>query len=174
MISTLPSESDRAEPPEGDAHRVPKVKALDALSEYYRRIRRGIYLSAELPVYYPGEPMFAPDLLAVLEVEVHERNCWVVSHEGRGLDLCLEIHVAGSAKKDFEATSSTTRGWGSANTSPSMFRESACSVGICPRPNRSATTRSFHKRSVGHHVCSSSTSPSSPGDFDSTTARLLF
>jgi Uma2 family endonuclease len=102
VVASLPTDMPRAEPPEGDAHRVPKTRALESLAEYYRRIRRRIYLSAELPVYYPGEAMFAPDLIAVLDVEAHERPSWIVSHEGRGLDLALEIHVAGDARKDFE------------------------------------------------------------------------
>jgi Uma2 family endonuclease len=102
VVASLPSDIPRAEPPEGDPHRIPKTSALDALSEYFERIRRRVYLSAELPVYYPGEPMFAPDLLAVLDVEIHPRPSWVVSHEGRGLDFVLEIHVAGKATKDFE------------------------------------------------------------------------
>lgn len=46
--------------------------------------------------------LFAPDLIAVLDVEDRERLSWVVSHEGRGLDLALEIHVAGSRRKDVE------------------------------------------------------------------------
>ncbi len=102
VLSSLPSEVPRAEPPEGDAHRVPKTRALEALDAYFRRIGRRVYLSAELPIYYPGEPMFAPDLIAVVDVEPHERRAWVVSHEERGLDFVLEIHVAGDERKDFE------------------------------------------------------------------------
>lgn len=102
VLASLPSEVPRSLPPEGDAHRVPKTRALEALDEYFRRIGRHIYLSSELPVYYPDEPMFAPDLLAVLDVDTHERASWVVSHEKRGLDFVLEIHVSGDAKKDAE------------------------------------------------------------------------
>jgi Uma2 family endonuclease len=102
VIDSLPSEFPRAMPPEGDLHRVPKSRALEALGEYYRRLRRSVYLSAELPVYYPGEPLFAPDLLAVLDVGTHERPSWVTQHEGKGLDFVLEINVAGNRKKDFE------------------------------------------------------------------------
>lgn len=102
LIASLPSDIPRAEPPEGDPHRIPKTRALEALDEYYRRIRRRVYLSAELPLYYPNESMYAPDLIAVLDVEPHERPCWVVSHEGCGLHFALEIHVAGNARKDFE------------------------------------------------------------------------
>ncbi|MBI4700352.1 MAG: Uma2 family endonuclease [Deltaproteobacteria bacterium] len=88
--------------PEGDAHRLAKSRALGALDAFYRRIGRKVYLSSELSVYYPGEPRFAPDVLAVLDVEPHERSTWVVSHEGKGLDLVLEIHVSGEFAKDFE------------------------------------------------------------------------
>lgn len=102
IVASLPSEVERAQPPEGDPHRLPKSRSLEALGEYYRRLRRRIYLSSELPVYYPDTPMFAPDLIAVRDVEDHERRSWVVSHEGRGLDFALEIHVSGSARKDFE------------------------------------------------------------------------
>lgn len=44
-----------------------------------------IYLAAALPIYYPAEPLFAPDLLAVLDVEDAERDKQVVSAEGQGL-----------------------------------------------------------------------------------------
>jgi Uma2 family endonuclease len=103
VVASLPSEIPRALPPEGDAHRVPRKRALEALDEYYRRRGRSVYLSSELPVYYPDEPMFAPDLIAVLDVEPHEREKWVVSAEGRGLDFVLEVHVSGDRFKDLEA-----------------------------------------------------------------------
>jgi Putative restriction endonuclease len=61
-----------------------------------------VYLGAELPVYYPGERRFAPDLLAVRDVERHERDKWVVSAEGKGLDWVMEVHVGGDRKKDAE------------------------------------------------------------------------
>lgn len=99
-VDALPSEFPRTQPPEGDAHRVPKERALEALREWFRKKRRGIYLSAELPVYYPGEAMFAPDVIAVLDVDPHPRQKWVVASEQRGLDFALEIHVLGDGKKD--------------------------------------------------------------------------
>jgi hypothetical protein len=52
-------------------------------------------------VYYPGEPRFAPDLFAVLDVELHERERWPVSEEGKGLDFVIEVHHTGSRDKDF-------------------------------------------------------------------------
>jgi Uma2 family endonuclease len=88
--------------PEGDQHRKAKSRAVDALDSFFKRIDRRVYVSSELAVYYPGQPRFAPDVLAVLDVEPHERDKWVVAHEGRGLDLVLEIHVSGDVKKDYE------------------------------------------------------------------------
>jgi len=102
VVDSLPSESLGALPPEGDAHRRRKNEAVEALSEYYRSRKRSIYLSSELPVYYPAEAMFAPDLLAVLDVPDHDRMSWVVSREGKGLDFAFELHVGGDWRKDAE------------------------------------------------------------------------
>jgi Uma2 family endonuclease len=100
----LPGEVTDAEmsPPEGDRHFRPKVRALDALQNFFRRQKRRIYVAAELPVYYPAARRFAPDLLAVLDVEDKERDKWLVSAERRGLDWVLEVHVGGDRKKDAE------------------------------------------------------------------------
>ena len=102
VAAALPSELPRLSPPEGDEHRIPKERALEALREHFRRLRRRVYLSSELPVYYPAERVIAPDVIAVLDVEPHPRDRWLVSAEGKGLDLAIEIHVAGDAKKDRE------------------------------------------------------------------------
>jgi Uma2 family endonuclease len=88
--------------PEGDLHAKAKARALDALRGYFTRQRRRTYLAQELPTYYPGEPRFAPDLLAVLDVEDVDRAKWAVSAEGKGLDWVLEVHVGGDRKKDAE------------------------------------------------------------------------
>lgn len=102
VVASLPGEVTEAEmsPPEGDRHFQAKVKALDTLRSYFERQRRRVYLAAELPVYYPGTRRFAPDLLAVLDVDTHVRDKWVVSAEGKGLDFVLEVHVGGDRKKD--------------------------------------------------------------------------
>jgi len=102
VVDALPSEFPRLHPPEGDRHRIPKERALESLREYFRRLRRRVYLSSELPVYYPGERIFGPDVLAVLDVEPHPRERWVVADEGRGLDFVLEVHVSGDRAKDLE------------------------------------------------------------------------
>ena len=88
--------------PEGDLHSQAKMETLDVLRGFFSRGRRQVYLGTELPVYYPGERRFAPDLVVVLDVETHERGKWMVSHEGKGLDWVLEVHVGGDRKKDAE------------------------------------------------------------------------
>ena len=88
-------------PPEGDRHYEAKNDARATLREWYRRRGKSVYV-AELTTYYPGEARFAPDVLAVREVSVHERMKWVVSAEGKGLDWVLEVHVGGDRKKDAE------------------------------------------------------------------------
>jgi Uma2 family endonuclease len=102
VVSSLPNEVTDAEmsPPEGDQHFNAKLDTLDALRGFFRRTRRRIYLAGELPVYYPSERRFAPDVLAVLDVEDRERGKWVVSAEGKGLDFVLEVHFGGDRKKD--------------------------------------------------------------------------
>jgi len=104
VVESLPGEVtwDEMAMPEGDLHFQAKVRTLDVLEGYFRHQKRRVYLGAELPTYYPGERRFAPDLLVVLDVETHERNKWVVSQEGKGLDWVLEVHVGGDRKKDAE------------------------------------------------------------------------
>ena len=102
VLDSLPTEFpvDEAAPPEGDEHRLAKEMATDALTTFFERIGRRIYVSAELPVYYPGERMFAPDVLAVADVDTQQRKHWAVSHEGKGLDFILEVIVSGRRRKD--------------------------------------------------------------------------
>jgi len=104
VATALPGEVTDAEMamPEGERHFKAKTRVLDALHGYFTSRRRHIYLSAEMPTYYPAEPRFAPDLFAVLDVDDTERDKWVVSAEGKGLDWVLEVHVGGDRKKDAE------------------------------------------------------------------------
>lgn len=89
---------------EGRPHSTSKITALQVLRDFYDRIGRKIYLASELPVVYPSERVFAPDLMVVLDVEDtwqdDERMAWVVASEGRGLDLVMEILHAGNPAKD--------------------------------------------------------------------------
>lgn len=104
VVESLPSEFPVSEalPPEGDAHFNAKVGARDVLGSYFARTGRRVYLASELPVYYPGEPLFAPDVMAVLDVELRERQNWTVRDEGKGLDFALEVIVSGNRRKDLE------------------------------------------------------------------------
>ena len=99
VMDQLPSELELG-PHEGDPHRIPKQRGIEALDAFFQRLGRKVYLSSELPVYYPGERMFAPDLIAVCDVEPGERMRWVVAHEGKGPDFALEVTLVGSRTKD--------------------------------------------------------------------------
>jgi Uma2 family endonuclease len=100
VVAMLPARIPVDLAPEGDPHRKAKKSAIDALDGFFRRAGRRIYLSSEIGVYYPDEKRFSPDLLAVLDVEPHDRMTWVVAQEGKGLDFVLEVHVAGDWAKD--------------------------------------------------------------------------
>nr|WP_279636136.1 Uma2 family endonuclease [Corallococcus terminator] len=104
VVDALPGEVtyDEMAMPEGDRHSQPKMSTVDVLRGYFERRGRKVYVGTELPVYYPAERRFAPDLLVVLEAEAHWRDKWVVSHEGHGLDWVMEVHVGGDRKKDAE------------------------------------------------------------------------
>ncbi|WNG53842.1 Uma2 family endonuclease [Archangium gephyra] len=104
VVEELPGEVtwDEMAMPEGDLHSQAKMGALQALKGYFSRQQRRVYVGSELPVYYPAERRFAPDLVVVLDAEAHPRSKWVVSHEGKGLDWVLEVHVGGDRKKDAE------------------------------------------------------------------------
>lgn len=104
VVSSLPSEfSVEAMPPEGDLHHDATDSIRDTLRGYFRRTRAGIYIGSNLAVYYPGERVFAPDIMAVTGVDPHPRQTWVVSDEGKGLDVAFEIHFLGNAHKDLRA-----------------------------------------------------------------------
>jgi Uma2 family endonuclease len=102
LVAMLPSDFtlDAAPPPEGDPHSKAAAGARFTLDGFFRRIGRKMYISSNLAVYYPGERPFAPDVLAVRDVEPHDRDKWVVAAEGKGLDLAIEVHVSGDRTKD--------------------------------------------------------------------------
>ncbi len=102
VIAALQREAELM--PEGRPHSYWCINAYSVLGDFFQRIGRRIYLPAELPVLYPDEPAFAPDLIAVLDVEdpgpADTRMGWVVAEEGRGPDLAMEILHAGDRQKD--------------------------------------------------------------------------
>jgi len=85
---------------EGDLHLDAKITVRDTLRTYFSKSGRRIYVAAELAVFYPGHPVFSPDILAVRDVDPHPRNSWIVSAEGKGLDLVLEVISEGDRRKD--------------------------------------------------------------------------
>ncbi len=105
VVDTLPSEfpPNEATPPEGDRHLDAFTEPRDALRRWYRGRGRDIYVAGNLPIYYPGERMFSPDLIAVDGAEQRPRDSWIVDNEGgKGLDVAIEIVVRGDRKKDLE------------------------------------------------------------------------
>lgn len=104
IIDSLPSEfpANDAQPPEGDHHTEAVYGARTALRRFFNRGGRSIYVGTNLPVYCPARAMFSPDVMAVLDVPTHPRSSWVVSKEGKGLDLALEVLVLGRRRKDLE------------------------------------------------------------------------
>lgn len=104
IVDSLPSEFplDEAAPPEGDPHWHPVTRARTTLDRWFRRAGRRVYVSGNLAVYYPGERVFSPDVIAVADVETHERDRWVVSDEGKGIDVALEVIVRGKRRKDLQ------------------------------------------------------------------------
>jgi Uma2 family endonuclease len=104
VVDSLPSEfpPSEAHPPEGDHHTEAVYGARTALRRFFEKTGRSIYVGTNLPVYYPGRSMFSPDVMAVLDVPTHARSSWIVSKEGRGLDLALEVLVRGERRKDLQ------------------------------------------------------------------------
>jgi Uma2 family endonuclease len=105
VVESLPSEIEITEtspPPEGDEHFDAKRSARDALKTFFSKSGKRVYIGCELPVYYPGEAMFSPDVMAVVDAPLHKRDSWMVSAEGRGLDFVLEVLWSGRRRKDLD------------------------------------------------------------------------
>src|ERR1041384_3501133 len=69
---------------EGMPHKKAKGRAMDMLGLHFRSTGRVIFLAEDLPVLYPGQEIFSPDILAVTDVpqlEDDERMGWVVADE---------------------------------------------------------------------------------------------
>ena len=86
--------------PEGMFHDEGCQVARDLVLTRCEQQGRAALVAVDLPVHYPGEEFFSPDVLVVLDVDPHLRQKWVVSQEGKGLDWVLEVHVAGDKTKD--------------------------------------------------------------------------
>lgn len=87
--------------PESDDHYDAKESTRRTLRDFFNGGDRGMYVGAERAVFYPAEPGFTPDLIVVADVATHKRDCWMVSAEGRGLDVIIEFHYKGKWRKDY-------------------------------------------------------------------------
>jgi hypothetical protein len=102
VVALLPANPDvDFGPPEGDDHYDAADGPRKTLRRFFDRLGRRAYVGTNMSVYYPNEPVFAPDVFVVLDVEPKRRSAWVVDDEGKGLDLVLEVHVRGDWRKDF-------------------------------------------------------------------------
>lgn len=88
-------------PPERDLHRAAKAGPRKALTRFFQLAGRDACVAGDMNVYYPDERRFAPDLFVVLDVDPRPRSRWVVSQEGRGLDVVIQVHCGGSRDRDF-------------------------------------------------------------------------
>lgn len=104
LLEVLDALSDpRAAMSEGRPHKKAKTRTLDLLGLHFGAMGRVVYLAEEMAVVYPGEDVFTPDVLAVVDVaepDDDQRLAWVVADEGRGLDLVMEVLHRGDRKKD--------------------------------------------------------------------------
>jgi Uma2 family endonuclease len=85
---------------ESDDHYDAKDEAHKVLKKFFAG-RGQVYVGAERKVLYPGRKGFTPDIIVVCGVSPHKRDCWMVSQEGRGVDVIIEIFWKGDWRKDF-------------------------------------------------------------------------
>ena len=71
-----------------------------AFRVYFRDRKRPCFVAFDLPVYYPNQNSFCPDLLVVFDVEDHERSSWNIALEKRDLDFAFEVVSPSSVKRD--------------------------------------------------------------------------
>jgi Uma2 family endonuclease len=87
---------------EGDPHLDAKMGIRNTLRSHFGRLGRRIYIGANIKVYYPDAKGFTPDVIAVTDVDPGRRDCWMVSQEGKGVDLAFEVHYKGNRYKDLQ------------------------------------------------------------------------
>lgn len=104
IIDGMPFEETMSE---GTPHSSAKASAVERLKRFFRHRNRGVFVAPELAVLYPGERSFVPDVLAVCDVELKDRNAWIVMDEGRGPDFILEIRNKGKRAKDYKRNVAT-------------------------------------------------------------------
>ncbi|MEZ4406022.1 MAG: Uma2 family endonuclease [Polyangiales bacterium] len=86
---------------EGVRHQRRKTGIAAELDGHFRRAGRAVFIASELAVLYPGEPAIVPDVLAVMDCDPDiEPETWVVSEQGRGVDVVVEVRNLGKKHKD--------------------------------------------------------------------------
>ncbi len=86
---------------EGVKHSKRKAGIAADLDAHFRRLGRGVLLANELGVFYPGEAVIVPDVVAVLDCDPdYEPESWIVQDEKRGVDLVIEVRNLGRKHKD--------------------------------------------------------------------------
>jgi Uma2 family endonuclease len=85
---------------DSEAHGSATWSTRGALRAFFGRTGSSLYVAANMAVFYPGETRFEPDLLAVRDIPLRDRDSYVVLKEGKGLDLVIEILYKGKRKKD--------------------------------------------------------------------------
>jgi Uma2 family endonuclease len=94
-VAALPVDApDELSRIEGGYHEA-KASARRTLDAFFREAGRDVFVSGDVCVYYPGEPRFAPDVFVVIGARPGERARWVVSQEGHGLDVVIEVYCSG-------------------------------------------------------------------------------
>lgn len=105
VVASLPVIVENDFMSEGDAHARITLEAAEMIRNHFGSRGGGPrrhYVGKSIMTWYPGERGFAPDLFVVFDVVDHERDSWVVSHEGKGLDIAFEVLVKGDRSKDLE------------------------------------------------------------------------
>ncbi len=86
---------------EGVKHSKRKMGIAADLDAHFRRLGRGVLLASELGVFYPGEAVIVPDVMAVLDCDPdYEPESWIVQNEKRGVDFVVEVRNLGRKHKD--------------------------------------------------------------------------
>jgi len=104
VVASLPIVVDNDFMSEGDAHARVVDDSVQAVRNRFGGNgpgSRSMYVGRSIMVHYPNVRGFAPDIFVVFDVEDRMRESWVVSREGKGLDLAIEVLWKGDARKDY-------------------------------------------------------------------------
>lgn len=104
VVASLPYVVENDFMSEGDHHALVVDDTVDALRNHFGGDGPGsrrMYVGRSVMVHYPNERGFAPDIFVVFDVVDKMRESWVVSREGKGFDVAIEVLWKGDARKDY-------------------------------------------------------------------------